>query len=333
MNFFQKTLNTILKSAFIFIFSCLLTFLNTHTLSASETVFHQFSTEDSGNRLDLKEFLYLSISVELLKYGLSSTKSVKGSDYTLKIDYQQEGNDVQIDLALIEGRKSLGTATIESSIDSTFRNKIGDGVNRLITDSQIGESTVRRKNEATIGDVIDLEDSRPYVSSGGYLRENNSFGIEVGLAPGAQFYLGEFSDYVSWGLNGRISLSFIWLREKQIFGLALTAWGSRGFNGEFAEGGPLYLSSAGGKFMWGLRTGAAQFIAVYGEGGVAPLFLIGQDKEVLVQTCPYFEAGLDFRVVKVLNFYIDLSLAYRAILEKDLMISSIEPSVSFNFEL
>ncbi len=281
--------------------------------------------------MELEEFLYLSISVELLKYELSSSKIKKDTDYTLNINYLFEDNIAHIDLELMDGRKTLASTTIDSAIDSTFRKTISESVRSMMEDAE-REETETEERAATIKDVIDLEESKPYVSSRGYMSQKNSFGIEASVAPGAQVYLWEFSDYVTWGLNARASLSFMWLRQKQVFGLSLTAWGGYGFNGDFTEGGPLYLSTVGGRFTWGLRTGAAQFIALYTEGGIAPLFLV-KDSNVLIQTCPYFEAGVDFRVAKILNFFIDLSVGYKTIFEADLIISSIEPSVSISFEL
>ncbi|MDC7231669.1 MAG: hypothetical protein PQJ58_00430 [Spirochaetales bacterium] len=301
---------------------------------ATELVYHQY--ESSGEaEAELEEFLYMAISVELLEYNLSSSKEKKGSDYALEIAYVHQENSVDLTLELfrpVNDKNPISSAHMTSEVDINFRKAIAATVKDLMDGMDLEVTEPSEKN-ASIKGILDLEESTIYSPAiAGYMGKNGRI-WEAKAALGSQIFIGEIADLMPWGLNGRASLALLWLHRKQVLSLGITTWASRGFNSRDAEGGSLYLSSAGGRFLWAYRLGVSQYLGVYTEGGIAPLFLVNDRKDVLIQSCPYAEAGVEFRMIKMMNSYLDFNLGYKSIFESGIVITSIEPSISLSFKL
>ena len=301
-----------------------------------EVVLHQFHTDARDS--DIEAVLYLVGGLELVEYGLSSTRTAGTVDYVIATEYSTRDGVIHVRYRLHRADApdaEIATEQFFASVDENFDHSVSRAVRDLVIRSGINATPTHAASidgivpdfAGTAIGVVPREEPDPGAFVAPIDLERGDFpsaGMRFSLvtAFGSAIWIGEISRLFRFGAGGSFVIGAVKPRStfEIEFGAKLAAF--RLFPDDGVVGGDLYVATAGPRGGIATHGDHAATVGLHGSAGLAVITIV-RDEERLAKSVPYADIGVKSSVAVSRNVSIGFELEFLSVFERNSAIMGI----------
>lgn len=350
-----------LRLACIVALSLLVLLVAQHHLNAQEMVLHRFVSRNPDPKIE--RLLYLAAGVQLVREGISSTRTGKNEDFILLTRYSSARDSVTVHYILLTRDKPdrpLASAKTTIPLNQNLDAAVAKTIRKLLMTAGIKavpspmaeiEGVLPAAPGSSAQPNAPIETAKPTLTlplappSEGAARASPQapnlpsatptpvpratptprFDSTVSAA--SVLFFGKITTYIHYGFAGSTTDGIGWRTKKMDFGLAVRLSVVRALDDQGVIGGPLYLSTAGLDLHLGSGSERPYRFSAELSGGAAFLSVVGTQK-TQTKTAPYGDIGLNAVVPIGKRLSLGASIRFLTIFDKGLLIMGALPAVT-----